>query len=112
MKTHSFSRLALAMTAIGLSATMAAAPAEAGSRINNRQAEQHQRIRQGVKSGQLTQAEAARLRAQQRSIAHYEAQARRSGNGLSARERTVIENRQDRASRAIHRQRHDGQARN
>jgi hypothetical protein len=94
--------------ALGIAA-MAVAPAEA--RINQRQAHQQQRIRNGVASGQLTARETYRLERQEGRIARYEARSRADGGGLSARERARIEHMQDRESRRIYRQRHDRQGR-
>ncbi len=93
----------------GIAMIAAATPADA--RINQRQAHQHQRIHAGVKSGSLTVNEAQHLRAQQRSIARYEARSRADGPGLTRVERTRIEAKQDRASTAIARQKHDAQRR-
>lgn len=94
------------MLAIAATLTIAAAiPAEA--RINARQDRQQHRIATGVKNGSLTAREAARLEKQQASIARYEQRSRADGNGLSRMERARLEQRQDRASRNIHRQRHD-----
>jgi hypothetical protein len=96
----------LLAAAIGVAA-MAAMPAEA--RINQRQAHQQQRIARGVASGQLNARETYRLERQEAHIANYEARSRADGGGLSARERARIEHMQDRESRHIYRQRHDGQ---
>ena len=92
---------------IGLTALTVAAPAEA--RINQRQYRQQQRIANGVNSGQLNARETNRLDRREGHIANYEARARADGGGLSGRERYRIERMQDRTSRAIYRQKHDGQ---
>lgn len=99
--------LAAAACLIGVMAS--ATPALAG--INQRQANQHQRISQGAASGSLTVREAHRLRAQQRHIARYEARSRADGPGLTRRERANIAAMQNQASRNIHRQKHDRQNR-
>ena len=93
---------------IGLTALTVAAPAEA--RINQRQYRQQQRIANGVNSGQLNARETYRLERREGHIPNYEAHARASGGGLNGRERYRIERMQDRTSRAIYRQKHDGQA--
>ena len=101
--------LSLAAAACAFAAVALAAPAEA--RVNQRQHTQHHRIAQGVKSGQLTRNEAARLRNQQRHIARYEARSRADGNGYTMRERARTEAMQDRASQNIRNQKHDTQTR-
>jgi hypothetical protein len=90
-----------------------AGSAFAGTRdpgINYRQARQHERIAQGVASGELTARETARLIAEQREIAAEERYYRRDGR-LSAWERADLERDLDRASRDIYRQKHDAQTR-
>jgi hypothetical protein len=86
---------------------VSASPAEA--RINQRQTKQQARIAKGVANGSLTANEAARLQRQQVHIAHYEARSRADGPGLTSVERARIEQKQDRASRNIRRQKHDRQ---
>jgi hypothetical protein len=80
--------------------------------INDRQQNQRARIRQGVRSGELTRREAGRLQAQQARIRVNEAYARRSGGEFTARERARIQRQQNRSSRYIYRQKHDRQDRN
>jgi hypothetical protein len=80
--------------------------------INQRQDNQRARIRQGVRSGELTRREAGRLQARQARIRVNEAYARRSGGEFTARERARIQRQQDRSSRQIYRQKHDRQDRN
>jgi hypothetical protein len=80
--------------------------------INDRQQNQRTRIRQGVRSGELTRREAGRLQAQQARIRVNEAYARRSGGEFTARERARIQRQQNRSSRHIYRQKHDRQDRN
>jgi hypothetical protein len=89
--------------------SVAASPAEA--RINQRQGHQQQRIYHGIRTGQLTPREAARLERQQVRIARYEARSRADGPGLTRAERIRLERMQDGASRSIYRQRHDRQGR-
>ncbi|HEY8461084.1 MAG TPA: hypothetical protein VIM99_11925 [Blastocatellia bacterium] len=79
--------------------------------INERQRNQRERIRQGVRSGELTRVEAARLRRQQARIGLMEARARRSGGEFTLRERARIQRQLNRSSRAIYRQKHDRQDR-
>jgi hypothetical protein len=100
-------------TLAALTLTLAAGSALAGTRdpsINHRQANQHARIAHGVASGQLTTREAARLGAEQRTIAAKERYYMRDGY-LSPRERADLQRDLSFASRDIYRQTHDAQTR-
>jgi hypothetical protein len=77
--------------------------------INARERRQERRIRQGVRSGELTRGEAERLQAEEARIRVDEAYARRSGGELTAKERARIEREESRASKDIYRQKHDRQ---
>lgn len=90
---------------------IAAVPAAAQQRVDNRQDRQDTRISNGIEQGQLTLREAVRLNAQQNRIDRYEARSKADGPGLTPIERARLENRQDRASRSIARQRRDGMRR-
>lgn len=79
--------------------------------VNARQREQQQRIREGVRSGELTRQEARRLESQEWRIRRNEAQARRSGGQFTPRERYRIERQLNHSSRDIYRQKHDRQDR-
>jgi hypothetical protein len=79
--------------------------------INRRERHQQKRIVRGLRSGELTIRETARLEHQQASIRRFERRAKSDGN-LSWRERQRLDNRLDRANRNIYRQKHDGQDRN
>ncbi len=82
--------------------------AQAG--INQRPKNQQQRIRQGVRSGELTRREARRLEREQSRIQHDKRVAKSDGE-MTTRERTRIQREQNRASRDIYRQKHDSQVR-
>jgi len=86
----------------------AVAPVEAA--INQRQRRQQARIRQGVRSGELTRAEARRLERGEARIGRREMRARRDGT-FTPRERGRIQRQLNRESRAIYRQKHDRQDR-
>ena len=75
--------------------------------INQRQANFDRRTAAGVRSGSLTRAEAARLRAEFQQIVRLEAQYRRSGNGLNRVERQELDRRFDALSRQIRDERND-----
>lgn len=79
--------------------------------INGRQHREQQRIKQGIRSGELTRLEARRLGTEQARIRAYERYARRDGY-ISPRERARLDRGMDRAGRHIYRQKHDGQDRN
>lgn len=79
--------------------------------VNKRQENQQKRIYQGIASGELTRREAARLEQNQREIYRDERRYRRSGDGLSNRERVKLAHEQNQASRSIYRQKHDEQDR-
>ena len=79
--------------------------------INGRQHREQQRIRQGIRSGELTRFEARRLATEQARIRAFERYARRDGY-ISPRERARLDRGMDRASRHIYRQKHDRQDRN
>lgn len=77
--------------------------------VRNRQQNQQQRIRQGVRSGELTAGETARL---QRSAARTRASIRRDrvDQGVfTGRERARAQHKLNRQSRRIAVQKHDGQ---
>jgi hypothetical protein len=79
--------------------------------INSRERRQERRIHRGVRSGELTRREAVGLQRQQARIRVNEAYARRSGGRFTARERARVRREENRASRRIHRQKHDRQDR-
>lgn len=79
--------------------------------INERQRRQQSRIYNGVNSGELTRREAYRLQRNQYRLNRTEQRFRRTGGRLTWRERYILDNRQDRASRRIYRQKHDRQDR-
>lgn len=76
--------------------------------IDARQAHQEQRIEQGLQSGRLTAAEAARLQKGETLIDHAQAQARADGT-VTRQERHRLDKMTDRESVAIRRQKHDRQ---
>ena len=76
--------------------------------IDQRQANQEQRIDQGIASGQLTQGEAGRLEQQQQHINTMENKAKSDGV-VTKKERARLHAAQDKASKKIYRQKHDRQ---
>lgn len=98
--------------AVAASAFAVAAPAsaQAWQSINQRQANLDARIDAGVRSGDLTRAEAVRLRGEFNDLARLEARYR-SSYGLSAAERRDLDMRFDRLSAQIRFERNDRQDR-
>lgn len=92
-----------------LMAGMAFAQAETPM-IDQRQANQEQRIDRGIASGQLNEREAARLDRQQDRIDRMENRAKADGV-MTDRERARIGAAQNRTSRHIAREKHDRQGR-
>jgi hypothetical protein len=79
--------------------------------IDKREHRQQVRIREGLKSGELTRREFVRLESEQSLIRFAEAKAKSDGS-VTCRERSKLNRMLDRASRDIYRQKHDGQDRN
>lgn len=87
--------------------------AEAGTRdprVNARQQNQHQRIKQGVRSGELTRRETGALAREQRDIRQLEREYKSDGE-LTRAERVDLHQEQNQASRHIYNQKHDAQDR-
>ena len=102
--------LTLALTAAAMLAVPSVASAQGYQSINQRQANQFQRIDQGIRSGALTRPEANRLRADFRQLSVLE-QRYRNSNGLSRAERNELDRRFDALSRRIRTQKNDRQDR-
>ena len=79
------------------------------SEVGKRAEKQQDRIAQGVKSGQLTAGEAAHLEKNEARI-HNEVRADRAANGgkLTAQEKKQVNRQQNRESRQIYRDKHNG----
>jgi len=75
-------------------------------RVDRRQYAQHLRIREGMRSGQLTPGERARLRSGQAHVRRVERRAWRDG-AFNRAERRHLERMQDRQSRRIARLKHN-----
>jgi uncharacterized membrane protein YebE (DUF533 family) len=79
--------------------------------IDHRQDRQERRIEQGVRSGELTPRETARLERGQARIRQMERQALADGR-ISRRERAAIDREQDKQNQLIARFKHNDRARN
>lgn len=80
--------------------------AQQSPRVNKTQIQQKKRIKQGIRSGELTRAETKRLARQQRQIQRQKRTAKRDGQ-VTPRERQRIRKSQKRANRAIIRGKHN-----
>ena|SRR5689334_23534978 len=74
--------------------------------VDQREQNQEKRIDQGIKSGELTKGEAAKLEAEQGKIKVDEAKAKSDGK-VTAKERTKLKREQNHASRKIWRKKHN-----
>lgn len=101
--------LVITLTALLLTATFCDAQT-ATPRVTKRQIHQQQRIKEGVKSGELTKAEAAKLEAREAKIQHDKKMAKSDGV-VTPQERAKLHREENRTSRAIYRQKHDAQKR-
>ena len=102
---HTRRLLFMLATLCALNATVASAH-PVTSRIDRREARQYSRIERGVKSGALTRAEAAMLRAGEARIRHMERLAKADGV-VTIRERVRLNRALDRQSRRITRFEHN-----
>ncbi len=103
MKRMLFAVSAMTLLMTGIAYAQAETPV-----IDQRQANQEQRIDQGIASGQLNEREANRLNKQQEHINNMEDKAKSDGV-VTKKERARINRAQDRASRNIAREKHDRQ---
>ncbi len=78
------------------------------NKVGQRKENQQDRIAQGVKSGQLTPAETAKLEKQQKGINKHVAKDRKANGGaLTTSEKKQINKEQNQASRNIYRKKHN-----
>lgn len=110
MKVVLYSTLGVLALTIVMSADAAAQRKfKPDNNINERQHNQRQRIGRGIKSGELTARETARLAREQVQIQRMENRFRASGDGLSTRERVRLQHELNQAGWHIYRQKHDRQ---
>lgn len=107
-RTRLLAVILAAFTLPVLAQTATAKDPAATPAIDKRQANQQQRIDQGVKSGELTSKEAARLEKGQARVQKMEDKAKADGK-VTAKERARIHKAQDGQSRKIAREKHDRQ---
>ncbi|MEO7253104.1 MAG: hypothetical protein ABIZ64_02570 [Casimicrobium sp.] len=109
MKTALRTIVTLAACVTAFTAVTASAQPQTPN-IDQRQQTQANRIVNGQATGQLSNREAARLNAGQNKVARMEARAKADGKVTRA-ERKAIQKEQDKQSRRIKRQKHDGNKR-
>ena len=94
--------------ALAAAATAASAVPAAAQNIDQHEMRQQQRIRQGVRNGQLTRAEAQRLRYLEMRLRRTEARLRwRSGGRLTVQERQRLRAMERRDNAEIYRLKHN-----
>ncbi len=98
------------VVAADVTAARAAEPGVRNPRQNARQHRQDLRIRQGVRSGELTRDEAKTLLEERREI-RQEERAYKSDGSYTAAERAEVRGDLNRLSRDIYREKHDGEKR-
>ncbi len=86
-------------------------PAISAQRIEGRKDAQQVRIRQGVRSGELTRREAGKLARKEARLKREIRRDRLDGGGLTRKERVKIDHKQDKLSREIVKEKHDRQDR-
>lgn len=96
------------VVAIALAVPVLAFAQATTPRVDQRQANQEQRIDQGIASGSLTQREASRLERGQQRVDNMENRAKADGV-VTRSERAELHRAQDRQSERIYAQKHDGQ---
>jgi hypothetical protein len=96
--------LIVAALAIGLGVS------GADAQIRHRVQTQHQRIRQGVKSGELTKPEAKNLRENQKDL-HQDVKLAKSDGKITRGERKIIRKDENKDSREIYRKKHNARVR-
>lgn len=78
---------------------------------DKRQSNQKHRVKQGVKSGEITKREAKSIKYSMKDAKRYEAKAKSDGV-VTKRERARLKHKENKASRKIYRTKHNGRDRN
>src|SRR5260221_9092609 len=99
------------ISAVLAAAVLGAAPASQAATVNARERAQQARLRQGLRSGELTGREFVRLEAQEARIRAEELRYRANDGHLGPRERVDLERDLNRESPRIAQQKRDGQIR-
>ena len=106
MKTRLIIAAVVTAFALPAIAQTAAPTAPSTPKLDQRQANQQKRIDEGVKSGALTEKEAARLQKRQAQLAKHEEKAKADGV-VTKQERRRLEREANRDSREIERLKHN-----
>lgn len=103
-----FSTIAIGSASLFLIAAAVAQTAPPPETAGQRKANQQARIAQGVKSGQLTAHETSNLEAREASVNKEERNMRAANGGkLTAADRTALNNRQNKISNSIDKDKHN-----
>ncbi len=96
--------------AIAIAVLVSIPPSAQAGGIKKRAENQQDRIAQGVKSGQLTAGETARLERKESALNHEVRDMRQTNGGkLTAQDKTLVNRQQNRLSKDIYAQKHDAQ---
>jgi hypothetical protein len=101
-------KLVRVITILALGLSLSSAPTFAQN-LRQRDVRQQHRIAQGIENGTLTPKETARLERQESRIRELQAKDRKSGGGLSQKERAELNGLLNLESHRIYQQKHDGQ---
>ena len=103
---------AISVVAITCAALLVASDASAAGpgRIKNRKERQQDRIAQGVKSGELTAGETAKLEKKESALNQEQRDMRKiDGGKLTPQDRRTLNRQQNRLSKDIYQEKHDGE---
>jgi hypothetical protein len=103
-------RVLMLTVAVAMLATTVASANPITPRVDRREARQHARIQQGVRSGELTRGERLRLGEGQMHVRRMERRAKSDGV-VTPRERARLGHAQNRQSRHIYRLKHNDRTR-
>lgn len=99
----------LAIATLTASSAFAQAASAPAPNVDARQERQHDRIKEGKASGELTKKESMRLHGEQRAIKRAQKRANADGT-VTAKEQKRLDRMQNGASKDIGKQKHDEQA--
>ena len=110
MKMKWMTMFAAAAIAVCAQTTPDAPPAKKESKVGERKANQRKRVAEGVKSGELTARETAKIETKEAAI-NKDVRAERAANGgkLTPAERRKVNRQQNKTSKEIYREKHDAQ---
>lgn len=106
-----FTALAIALTTVPASAAPTTVDEAPRVHTAKRQMKQRVRIRRGVKSGEITKGERKAINKQQRHINRTKKRFIANDGKIDKRERRKLQRKQNRASKNIHRAKHNNRSR-